>query len=673
MTVSAVGFSGPTWIQTPGNDSATVFNFPFLITAATDLAVGFIVGEVYTQITSGYSVPAASIGNSGGGQVIFTAPPALGTTVDIRSQIPETQPTNFANLGAYYPENTTNAFDRAVRQIADLYRLTYAFGIHGPDQENTVWPALPAAASRAGGALVFDANGLPGVGVLTSTALTQSLFNGFLTANSVFPWPITAVESMLLINPTSYQYPEGDIRRYGASLASNLNHFAINTALLISAAGGSACYIPPGTWAYTSTLVTGNGSYGASSMYGAGRSSILSPIGVDGITFVADPLGGAESSRFFRDFQIYGPSSTLSSNNGITHNIASGRNAGIQFSNLTIQNFAKAVDVEGASGLWQSSFTDCFFYNNYQGYYLNGQVSVLDIRGGFVQTGIMTGTGTRYGIYTNYNSGGNVQSLHLQAAPVYGYDVAVSLNINLYTTITDCDLSNWSVTGIQVNGCQGGTFIKGCWIQANPAVAAALTGIQFADNSAALPNKVVVDSNHLVGNGWAGSVGIYCGTFWQATSIIGNTIGVGLATGFTYGISGPGAPGANSANLVCRDNTFYVTSTAITLYTNCSGAVIGPNVIQNGIPIAFSGGNPTLLTYTHANTPMTGALTFTGQTSQSVTFTTALPLASYSIAVTPQGSVAPPAWFVNGASVSGFTVNFASAFTGAVYWSIRIG
>ena len=514
---------------------------------------------------------------------------------------------------------------------------------------------------------LYDANG----NLLNNPQSVTAVGPPTQTSVAAVLYPQTQTEQTLSIIPSG-PYPEGDIRRYGASIAIPDNSAAIGTALLVSAAGGSAAYIPPGNWPYLSSPSTGNGSYGASSMYGAGRCSVLAPVvGVDGLTFVPDPQGGAESSRFFRDFMIIGPSSTTSTNNGITHNLASGRNAGVQFSNITIQNFQNAVYVNGANGLWQSAFNDCFFYNNYNGYYLNGQVSILNIRGGEVQRSTITGSGIRYGLYTNNVGGGNVQSLHIFGTQFYNYDVGIALNLTLFTTLTDCDISSYNITGIALNGVQGGTFVKGCWAQANTAVAAAVTGIQINDNSAALPDKVSIDGNNLLGNGYAGSLGIYCGTFYQGLSILNNTIGSATAP-FATGVSGVG-PGANSANMVCRYNTIYALGTAIQLYVNCTYATIGPNVIQNGTPLGLTGGSPAGLNYIYESTPMTGGLTFAASTAQSVTFATNLPLAGYTISISPVSTTAPPAWWISAVGVGGFTVNFASAFTGSVYWSIRVG
>ena len=113
--------------------------------------------------------------------------------------------------------------------------------------------------------------------------------------------------------------------------------------------------------------------------------------------------------------------------------------------------------------------------------------------------------------------------------------------------------------------------------------------------------------------------------------------------------------------------------TAILLYVNCTGAVIGPNVIQSGTPLGFTGGTPAQLTYTYAPTPMWGAVNFAASTAQTVTFATPLPLATYVPAITPVATSTPPNWWISAQGLDGFTINFATPYTGNVYWSIRIG
>lgn len=181
MTIAS---ATPSFIQSPGNGTATNFAFPFKIFAATDLRVGFIVAGVYTQQLGGFSVENIDV--NGGGNAVFATPPPVGTTIDIRTDTPLTQTTEFANLGAFLPEAHTEAFDRLTRILQDLFRLTYTFGVHGPDQEDVPWTALPNPAARANMALLFDGNGLPTIGAIPTIAFTQSIWNAFLAASTPY-------------------------------------------------------------------------------------------------------------------------------------------------------------------------------------------------------------------------------------------------------------------------------------------------------------------------------------------------------------------------------------------------------------------------------------------------------------------------------------------------------
>lgn len=138
----------------------------------------------------------------------FVTAPATGTTVDLRSLIPETQPTNFANLGAYLPESTTNAVDRVTRNIADLYRLTYLFGIHGPDIESAPWPSVGTAAARANTYLGFGSSG--------QLQVSQAIPSGTLSSSAIgqFIYPPLPGE----VNVVNIWKPYGWLQRYGAVL-----------------------------------------------------------------------------------------------------------------------------------------------------------------------------------------------------------------------------------------------------------------------------------------------------------------------------------------------------------------------------------------------------------------------------------------------------------------------
>lgn len=171
-------------VQYVGNGTTVTFDYPWKISASTDLVVGFIVSGSYAQQSSGYTV--ADVGVNGGGSITFGTAPPVGTTVDLRPLVPETQPAEFGNLTAYLPDNTTNALDRLTLILQGLTRRTYTYGIHGPDTESTAWPTLPPPSGRLGTVLMFDSvYGLPTTGIPTgsvvNTALIESLLSGTWT------------------------------------------------------------------------------------------------------------------------------------------------------------------------------------------------------------------------------------------------------------------------------------------------------------------------------------------------------------------------------------------------------------------------------------------------------------------------------------------------------------
>jgi hypothetical protein len=383
----------------------------------------------------------------------------------------------------------------------------------------------------------------------------------------------TEAEAVAGVSPTNLNYPEGDSRRYGANVASADNSAAINFALLVSANGGSAAFIPAGTWRITSPLHCTLGS----SMYGAGQQSIIAPKACDGMTFDTQPAYCA--SRFFRDFQIIG--ADTAGDSGITANLtapSTKRVTGIQFSNITIQNFAVGIF---ARGIWNSSFRDCFLYNNFCGYHFHGQSILINIDGGFVQQGSVAGSGTSYGVLVDSIDGESCQSLHMNGVGIYGYDVNISLILALYTSIVNCDISVANSIGVQLVTVHGGTTVRDCWIQTNST--SATTGIQIADRATAEHDKIVIEGCTLVCNkANAASVGIYVGSNQLAVDTNSNSIGTATAA-FAIGISNGGAH-----NHVVKFNSIYASAKALLINSSAFHVEVGPNNIQNGTPLVFT-------------------------------------------------------------------------------------
>jgi hypothetical protein len=151
------------------------FSYPNKIQQASDLVINgidlsgnlspfvFQSGAVFLNAALGITATVGSIDVDTGASITLSGPLATNWLLDARSNIPETQPTSIKNQGPFLPDLHEEAFDRITRQVQDLNRKTYLFGVHGPDTETVPWPALPGPAARANMLSAFDGNGLPTV------------------------------------------------------------------------------------------------------------------------------------------------------------------------------------------------------------------------------------------------------------------------------------------------------------------------------------------------------------------------------------------------------------------------------------------------------------------------------------------------------------------------------
>ena len=204
-----------TAIQQLSTGANVAYPYPNKIFAASDLAITAIdLSGAAHPVSAAVSLVDVDTGCL----VTLSAPLPAGWTLDIRTNTPETQPTSIKNQGQFLPDLHEEAFDRITREVQDLYRLAYTYGIHGPDTEKTPWPVLPQPLVRANMGLVFDGNGLPTVGALATIPITSSLVNSLLTALGVGSalYPQTPAEIAAGVTPTNYVYPPGHPRRFGA-------------------------------------------------------------------------------------------------------------------------------------------------------------------------------------------------------------------------------------------------------------------------------------------------------------------------------------------------------------------------------------------------------------------------------------------------------------------------
>lgn len=261
--------------QYTGNGVTTQFAFPNKIFAASDLVVTIIdnLGNQYpfvnfANVTLGLTYTVQGVDVDAGAIVVLSGPLTNLWTIDIRSLVPDLQSTSIKNQGSFFPELHEEAFDRATRMIQDLLRLSYLYGIHGPDIETVPWPALPGVTARKGMALIFDpVTGLPTLGTpVTGTitgALIASLLNPITASAPLNSLLLTAAEAAAGVTPTNFSYSASpcDVRRYGwssaNSAAQNSTALANAIAALTPYAGGpsSVVNLPSGTFAFNTGVI----------------------------------------------------------------------------------------------------------------------------------------------------------------------------------------------------------------------------------------------------------------------------------------------------------------------------------------------------------------------------------------------------------------------------------
>lgn len=479
---------------------------------------------------------------------------------------------------------------------------------------------------------------------------TPLVFASFI--NPTIVYGITQAEFFSGIVPVAPNFPEGDIRRYGANTLAADNSAAINTATLVSSNGGNAAFVPVGTWRHTTTV----SMPGSSSIYGLGTLSVLAPNGCDGLTFTTPSL--YSGSRFVKDLSLNGVIAV--NNNGIVVNFtaASGiKVVGVKFSNITIQNFGVPVLVRG---LWLSSFQDCFLYNNYQGYHFHGQNVGVSITGGICQVGSLAGAGTQIGLNIDSIDGEQSQAIFVgDNADFYGHAIGASIGPALDVSITNSSFNFVTQEGISIFAVIGGLNITGNFIQTNNAAVGTI-GIDLSDLGSSLVDKAVIEGNHLECNAAnGGSIAIYVGTNHQSVTVCDNTIGQATTAW------GTGIEVSNAQNASITKNTIYASSTAIQISAFAGNCEVGPNTIQNGTPLVLAGGTPSGLMYQAPG--MRGAAVFPAATSVAVNFAQPMPDASYSVSL--GGNAAGFVWPVS-KSANGFIINCNASNSNATDWAV---
>lgn len=530
--------------QYPCNGVTTQFAFNNKIFAASDLVVSLVTNAtgVVTPLTLNTHYTVSNVDVDTGCTVTTLSAYPSTNSIDIRSATPNTQSTSIKNQGDYFPELHEEAFDKVTRELQDLRRLTYTYGIHGPDVESTAWPTLPAASARRGFGLVFDAStGLPTLGTPASQTLTAGLIGQLLYPTLFFE-----------VGVTNNAWIYGDVRRFGFDTSGVSDTVtAVNNAITSSASG--EVFFPPCTAIAANRYVGANGVR----LRGSGR-------GATKITFSNKDdhqiYCNGLTDFHVQDMQIIVTGAGSTSYVGCVAMLANSLRCSV--TNVEFQGFS-------ASGIYCEDVQKCDFHFNffYSGNVTqNGGTGLQDscdimlrsinsgsqfcnvvgnqcFAGGWVGVSMLRGSGAPGGInYGNLVYGNNIGA-H-QAYGVLDYsqntDNFNRIQSNHIEGILGSVLGNSSGAGVYVLNCGGdsvvGNTILNCCIQSNNLTLAP-GGVGVSSCGAGRAGTNVLNNNI---SGMTKYSGVYATGCVAPLNIAGNTVNhpVSNVTGGAIWING---------------------------------------------------------------------------------------------------------------------------------------
>lgn len=361
MTIASTATSA----QFLRNGTTTQWSYPNKIFSAADLVVNDLdtsVPPIATPLVLNTDYTVSNIDVDTGCLVTTTLPGTAGHTLDVRSNITQLQATSIKNQGSFLPELHEEFFDRITREVQDLTRKTYTYGIHGPDQEASPWTALPPAATRKNSGLVFDNNGNPTVGSIPTVVFTQSIWDAYLAATlNFFPGTTsgrTPSEIAASITPTNYRYEEGNVLRYGADRTGAASSVAaIQAAIAVACYAGGASgignhsrvYFPHGTYKVDATNVFVNPTTLQRGIIfegdGISSSTIMLTTGGAATIWMFNPGAGEQQyiSVLFRDLMIAGDA-TGTTPNPLANGFLWYQSQGWRFTNVWFNNMGSVFE-----------------------------------------------------------------------------------------------------------------------------------------------------------------------------------------------------------------------------------------------------------------------------------------------------------------------------------------
>lgn len=125
-------------VEEAGDDTTTIFQYPFRISNTNQLIVTLIQpGPVETVLQEVTHYTVDGVGNAGGGNITMVTPPATGETLRIERTPPLLQLTDLRNQGSYLPSMVEDALDYLMWCIQALAGGAIVLELDDPDAIHT--------------------------------------------------------------------------------------------------------------------------------------------------------------------------------------------------------------------------------------------------------------------------------------------------------------------------------------------------------------------------------------------------------------------------------------------------------------------------------------------------------------------------------------------------------
>jgi len=272
-------------VQYSGDGARTSFAFPFPVLASDDLIV-FLNGNPAT----GYAI--SGLGEADGGEAVFAAPPASGSTITLLRRTEGIRETEFVDGGPFRASAINAELDRIMLLIQeDREEHNRSLRSHPADGDAEF--CLPAAAQRANNVLAFDSAGRP-------TVIAPSELPAGGNASGLLVTPSGASTARALGEHLSTSVNVKDFGAKGDGVTDDSDAF--QAAITAAEGRRSPVFVPasPAPYLLGSGLVLDGVA-----MIGEGGGSILKTNAAIGVG-----LQLAGSSPMLRGLRILGPGAT---------------------------------------------------------------------------------------------------------------------------------------------------------------------------------------------------------------------------------------------------------------------------------------------------------------------------------------------------------------------------